>query len=75
MNIGKAWQWPTAEELVEWEAKIKHSHSRAISPGNQLMLIKAVRSQRKCIEKLVKLLAQNGNTSAAVGPQDGEVTK
>lgn len=61
MNIGKAWQWPTEIELVEWETKVKDKHKRSIGPGNQLLLIRAVRSQRKCIEKLVKLLAQQDN--------------
>lgn len=57
MNIGKKWMWPSPEELIEWETAIRRKHTRAIGPGNQLLLIRAVRSQRKCIEKLVKLLA------------------
>jgi hypothetical protein len=57
-RLGKSWQWPTPEELVDWEAKITQRHTRAISPGNQLLLIRAVRGQRKVIEKLTKLLAQ-----------------
>jgi len=57
MKLGNAWRWPSPEELVEWEAKIRQRHTRSISPGNQLMLIRAVRSQRKTIEKLARLLA------------------
>ena len=57
MVIGKEWKWPSPDDLTDWEAKIRARHTRSISPGNQLMLIRAVRSQRKVIEKLVKMLA------------------
>lgn len=59
MNIGKEWHWPNDHELIEWEAKVRgrNGNRRLLSPGHTLMLIRAVRSQRKCIEKLAKLLA------------------
>lgn len=60
LKLGKEWKWPSPLDLDEWEAKIRARHTRSISPGNQLMLIRAVRSQRKVIEKLAKLLALPG---------------
>ncbi len=50
------WAWPTPEELVEWEKKVTAKHTRSVSPGNLLLLIRTVRSQRKVIEKLTRLL-------------------
>lgn len=69
MKYGKEWKWPSDTDLIAWEDKVRGRNGlvRSISPGNILMLIRAVRGQRKVIEKLAKLLAMEGGIEGSAG--------
>lgn len=56
-TLGKDWRWPTDDELSEWTLKVTARDKRMLSPGNTLLLIRAVRSQRRAIEKQTKIIA------------------
>lgn len=53
----REWQWPTDVELATWEEKLK-GRKRSLSPGNQLLMVRAIRGQRKALERLTHLVGE-----------------
>jgi hypothetical protein len=70
----RMWQWPNDVELAEWEAKLA-GRKRSLSPGHQLMMVRAIRGQRKSIERLARLLSENKEDRPMTDPTSARVAR